>query len=83
MNFSLEVDCAILVGAVLGGRRGRRPGHNGSPGWVSSVLMFDKFAKYGSPACAWGLSVLTFYGLLVFLMVSPSQVPRTTVGRGT
>ena len=64
MNFSLEVECAILVGAVLGGRRGRRPGHNGSPGWVSSVLMFDKFSKYGSPA--WGLSVLIFDGLLVF-----------------
>ena len=81
MNFSLEEECAILVGAVLGGRRGRRPGHNGSPGWVSSVLMFDKFSKYGSSA--WGLSVLTFYGLLVFLIWSPSQVPRTTVGRGT
>ena len=64
MNFSLEVECAILVGAVLGGRRGRRPGHNGSPGWVSSVLMFDKFAKYGSPA--WGLYFLIFDGLLVF-----------------
>ena len=49
MNFSLEVECAILVGAVLSGRRGRRPGHNGSPGWVSTVLMFDKFSKYGSP----------------------------------
>ena len=31
----------------------------------------------------WVSSVLRFDGLLVFLMVSPSQVSRTTVGRGT